>query len=159
MCKETSAHAKCMGRLVDTSWNIWLSSEHDGLCASIYNRYNCLCHVIMTTFFTRLRCSYPDGETHVQLFIAFESVRLGLAVRHADKSKTAPNREITAICYLNPNWNPQKDGGQVCLYPNSMPSGVAQVPRRGMPMCTIQQGWAGLSIGPLRIPLLPLFFT
>ncbi|GMH32289.1 hypothetical protein BSKO_00123 [Bryopsis sp. KO-2023] len=36
--------------------------------------------------------------------------------RHRDSSSSSPTRVITAICYLNQNWDPQMHGGQLCLY-------------------------------------------
>jgi Rps23 Pro-64 3,4-dihydroxylase Tpa1-like proline 4-hydroxylase len=40
-------------------------------------------------------------------------------VRHTDRSDSCPGRTLTAILYLNPNWEPVHWGGELCLYPAS----------------------------------------
>ncbi|KAL0054937.1 hypothetical protein WJX82_004792 [Trebouxia sp. C0006] len=37
-------------------------------------------------------------------------------VRHADASDSSPARSLTAIYYLNPDWDSKLNGGQLCLY-------------------------------------------
>ncbi|KAA6427899.1 MAG: c transferase [Trebouxia sp. A1-2] len=37
-------------------------------------------------------------------------------VRHADASDSSPARSLTAIYYLNPDWDSKLHGGQLCLY-------------------------------------------
>jgi len=37
-------------------------------------------------------------------------------VRHSDRSAAAPLRRLTAIAYLNPEWDAQVDGGQLAIY-------------------------------------------
>ncbi|KAL0023769.1 hypothetical protein WJX77_003977 [Trebouxia sp. C0004] len=37
-------------------------------------------------------------------------------VRHADASDSSPARSLTAIYYLNPDWDSTLNGGQLCLY-------------------------------------------
>lgn len=40
-------------------------------------------------------------------------------VRHADASHSSPARSLTAIYYLNPDWDSKLNGGQLCLYHKS----------------------------------------
>ena len=46
------------------------------------------------------------------------------AARHADASESAPHRTVTAMLYLNPDWQ-QGFGGELCLYNHSQGEQVA----------------------------------
>ena len=41
------------------------------------------------------------------------------AARHADASGSAPNRTLTAVLYLNHEWDAANHGGHLCIYNHS----------------------------------------
>ena len=42
--------------------------------------------------------------------------------RHRDRSPSCPARQLTMICYLNPDWS-EEDAGNLCIYSNNKGGG------------------------------------
>ncbi|GAX76680.1 hypothetical protein CEUSTIGMA_g4126.t1 [Chlamydomonas eustigma] len=90
-------------------------------------------------------------------------------VRHRDASPSAPDRVITAICYLNLDWSVEVDGGQLAVYNMGLGSTDSEVSviaddkgisDRGSCQCTMVPPIGGqLVLFESRIPheVLPTF--
>ena len=70
------------------------------------------------------------------------------AVRHTDRSGSAAARRVTAILYLNPDWDPTSHGGRLCLYHTAPRWGEAAAGRPAGPE-GYGQGETAVVVAPL----------